>query len=100
MEADPTCDEFDPILPLATFLYPIFPQILTQDQNKIAIDALKARIKEQMMKKGEDWENIIENVGEGDSDATKKTQFRGFKERLNDCSQQVVFYPLVSRRTL
>ena len=80
---DPTCDEFDPIYHLATFLDPIFSQVLTQDQNKIAIAALKARIKGEMIKKGEDWENILEHTGEGETDSTKKTLFRGFKHISN-----------------
>ena len=80
---DTESNDFDPIYHLATFLDPIFSQILTSEQNKIAIEALKARIKAEMLKKGEDWENIIENNGEVDSESSKKTQFRGFKHISN-----------------
>jgi hypothetical protein len=76
---DPKCSEFDPIYYMATFLDPIFSQVLTPDQNKIAVNALKTRMKEEMTKNGEDWRNTIENVGEGGSDQAKKTTFRGFK---------------------
>ena len=80
---DPNSADFGPIYHLATFLDPIFSQILTSEQVKISIDALKLRIKADMMKKGEDWENIIENNGEVDSESSKKTQFRGFKHVSN-----------------
>ena len=76
---DPKCSEFDPIYYMATFLDPIFSQVLTPEQSKIAVDALKIRMKEEMSKNGEDWRNTIENVGEGGSDQAKKTSFRGFK---------------------
>ena len=75
----PNSEVFDPIYILATFLDPTFSQVLTADQTKIAIDALKTRIKEELIKNGEDWRKVIETVGEGDSDASKTPLFRGFK---------------------
>ena len=76
---EPHSSNFISIYHAATFLDPVFSQILSSDQMKIAIDDIKNRIKILMLRKGEDWENVIENVGEGDRDTVKKTQLRGFK---------------------
>ena len=80
---DPTCDDFDPVYYLATYLDPLFSQILNVEQVQIATEALKQRIKEEMVRKGIDLESVFEKIGEGDADAARKTQFRGFKHISN-----------------
>ena len=74
---DPKSEVFNPVYYLATFLDPIFSQVLTADQNKTAVELLKQKIKEEMSKNNEDWRNIVDNPGEGD--VSKKTLFKGFK---------------------
>ena len=76
---DPACDVFDPIYHLATYLDPLFSQILNVDQVKIATDCLKERMKVEMVKKGVNLETVFEKNGDGDTEVTRMTQFRGFK---------------------
>ena len=80
---EPENDDFDPIYHLAMFLDPLFSQILNSDQIKIASDALKQRIKEEMVRKGIELETVFEKIGDGDTEPFKKTQFRGFKHISN-----------------
>ena len=80
---DSGTESFNPVYLVATFLDPTFSQVLTANQNKIVIEFLKLKIKQEMVKKGVDWRNIIENVGEGENDQTKMMNFRGFKHISN-----------------